>query len=142
VNRAIVLVLVLALLLPPLCGCAAVSAFEPPDWDWFDPVLYTSGGVPASLGYYLGVAVWSPAGMILAGPLPYPADETVAWAPGEGLGVALGVVLGAPFHLLALPFRWLDGGGEEGAGGEAGPGDAGAPPPEAGEAAPPPADGD
>ena len=112
-SRAIGLLLLLPFLAVALGGCAAVSSFTPPDWDYFDVVLYPAGGVPASLGYYLGVAVWSPVGFILSGLLPYPVDEVVAWSPGEGIGIAIGTVLGAPFHLLALPFRWIKGEGPE-----------------------------
>ncbi len=91
-------------------GCSTISEFTPPDWAWFDVVGHPTGGIPATLGYYAGVAAWTPAGFVLGGLLPYPADEAVGKVPGEVLGTGVGVVLGAPFHLLALPF---EGGGEE-----------------------------
>ena len=98
------LVLLLAILAPPLGGCGAISANTPPDWACFDVVLHPGGGIPATAGYYGGVAVWSPVGFVLSGLVPYPADEAVAREPGHWLGTAVGLVLGAPFHLAALPF--------------------------------------
>ena len=77
-------------------------------------MLHPTGGIPAALGFYGGVAIWSPAGVILDGLLPYPVDRPVAWGPGEAIGTGIGLVLGAPFHLVALPFSLFSGGeGEE-----------------------------
>lgn len=95
------------LLLPlasPLGGCALVSNQAPPEVAYFDVVVHPGGGIPASVGYYAGAFVWSPVGLVLGGLLPYPADEAVAKYPGHWLGTGVGGVLGAPFHVLALPF--------------------------------------
>jgi hypothetical protein len=100
-------VLLAVLLLP---GCAAISEHTPPDWGTFDVVGHPTGAIPATLGYYGGVAVWTPAGIVLGGLFPYPVDEAVAKGPGEVIGTVVGFVLGAPFHILALPF---EGGGPE-----------------------------
>jgi len=115
-NPRAFLVPVLAVLLVVLPGCSAISAFTPPDWGYFDVVQHPTGGIPATLGYYGGVGVWSPVGILLGAVLPFPADEAV-WVPGEGLGTVVGLALGAPFHLVALPFGGGDddGGGREGA---------------------------
>jgi hypothetical protein len=96
--------LLLPFLLLPLCGCSLVSSQAPPEWGYFDVVTRPGGGIPASLGYYAGVAVWSPVGILLGGLLPAPADEAVAKAPGHWIGTGVGLVLGAPFHIVALPF--------------------------------------
>jgi hypothetical protein len=96
--------LLLPFLLLPLTGCALVSRQAPPECMWFDVVVHPGGGIPASLGYYLGAFVWAPVGVVAGGLLPAPADEAVALYPGHWLGTAVGGVLGAPFHLIALPF--------------------------------------
>ena len=96
--------LLLPFLLLPLGGCALVSRQAPPECMWFDVVVHPGGGIPASLGYYLGAFVWAPVGVVAGGILPAPADEAVALYPGHWLGMAVGGVLGAPFHLIALPF--------------------------------------
>ncbi len=103
-RRALGLALLLLLLVPGLGGCASVNASSPPDWAYFDVVVHPGGGIPATLGFYGGAAVWSPVGWVLGCFLPYPADEWVERRPGEALGTAVGLVLGAPFHLIALPF--------------------------------------
>ena len=95
---------VLAALLAASAGCGLVSAYAPPDWGYFDVVGHATGGIPATLGYYGGVAAWAPAGYIFGGILPEPVDGPVARTPGEILGTVLGLVLGAPLHLVALPF--------------------------------------
>ena len=95
---------VLAALLAASAGCGLVSAYAPPDWGYFDVVGHATGGIPATLGYYGGVAVWSPAGYLLSGILPEPGDGPVGREPGHLLGTAVGLVVGAPFHLVALPF--------------------------------------
>ena len=82
-------------------GCAVTT---PPEWAWFDVVLHPGGGIPASLGYHAGASIWAPVGILAGGLLPAPADEAVATKPGHWLGTGVGVVLGAPFHLIALPF--------------------------------------
>ena len=112
-GRALALVLVVAVSSP---GCALVSEHTPPDGAWFDVVGHPTGGVPATLGYYAGVTVWTPFGFVLGGLLPGPVDGVVRDGPGEVLGVSLGAALGAPFHLAAWPFTR---GGEEEATGEA-----------------------
>jgi hypothetical protein len=84
-------------------GCASAPP-PPPDGAWFDVVLHPAGGIPANLGYYGGVAAWSPVGFVLGGLLPEPANGIVVREPGRVLGTGLGVVVGAPFHLVALPF--------------------------------------
>jgi hypothetical protein len=103
-RKALALALLLALAAPGAAGCATATASTPPDWAYFDVVVHPGGGIPSTLGYYAGTAIWSPFGWVLGGLLPYPADEAVARKPGEGLGTVLGLVLGAPFHLIALPF--------------------------------------
>lgn len=103
-RKALALALLLALAAPGGAGCASITASTPPDWAYFDVVVHPGGGIPSTLGYYAGTAIWSPFGFVLGGLLPYPADEAVARKPGEGLGTVIGLVLGAPFHLLALPF--------------------------------------
>lgn len=95
-------------------GCSALGRYTPPDWAWFDVVGHPTGAVPATLGYYGGVLAWSPAEFVLVGLLPWPADEVVGRGPGAVLGTGAGLVLGAPFHLLALPFS---GGGDVDPGG-------------------------
>ncbi len=85
-------------------GCGLVSASAPPDWGYFDVVGHPTGGIPATLGFYGGAAVWAPAGYVLSGILPEPVDEPVGRVPGEILGTTAGLAVGAPFHLLALPF--------------------------------------
>ena len=82
-------------------GCAVTT---PPDWAWFDVVLHPGGGIPSSLGYHGAASLWAPVGIVAGGLLPAPADEAVATKPGHWLGTGVGVVLGAPFHLIALPF--------------------------------------
>ncbi len=104
VRSVVAAVLVLALLALPLGGCSAFEAFTPPDWSYFDVVQHPVGGVPATGGYYLGVAAWSPVGFLLGALLPEPLDSTIGWGPGEAMGTGLGLVLGAPFHLCAFPF--------------------------------------
>lgn len=89
-------------------GCGLVSSYAPPDWGWFDVVGHPTGGIPATLGYYGGVTLWSPFGYVLAGILPEPVDEPIGREPGHVLGSAVGLAVGAPFHLIALPF---EGGG-------------------------------
>lgn len=96
--------ILLACLATALGGCSTMDAFTPPDWGYFDVVDHPVGAIPATGGYYAGVAVWTPVGLILGGLLPSPADATVGWGPGEALGTGVGLILGAPFHLLALPF--------------------------------------
>ncbi len=103
-RRALGLALLLPFLVPGLGGCASVGASAPPDWAYFDVVVHPGGGIPATLGFYGGAAAWSPVGFVLGSLLPYPADEWVARVPGEVLGTGIGLVLGAPFHLVALPF--------------------------------------
>jgi len=100
VRRLRAMALVAALVLPG-AGCASTA---PPDWAWFDVVLHPGGGIPASLGYHLGASIWTPVGLVAGGLLPAPADETVATVPGHWIGTGLGVVVGAPCHLVALPF--------------------------------------
>lgn len=94
-------VLLAAALALPGAGCAST---QPPDWAWFDVVLHPGGGIPASLGYHLGASLWTPIGLVTGGLLPEPADEAVATEPGHWIGTGLGLVLGAPFHVIALPF--------------------------------------
>lgn len=99
-RRPAALLLAAALLLPG-AGCATT---QPPDWAWFDVVLHPGGGIPASLGYHAGASLWAPVGLVVGGLLPEPADQAVATGPGHWIGTGLGFVVGAPFHLIALPF--------------------------------------
>jgi len=93
--------LLAAALASPAAGCATTS---PPDWAWFDVVLRPGGGIPASLGYHAGASCWTPVGLLVGGLLPAPADEAVATLPGHWIGTGIGLAVGAPFHLVALPF--------------------------------------
>lgn len=89
-------------------GCAAVGAADawvPPDWGYFDVTDHPTGGIPATVGYVVGVTAWAPVGFIVGGLLPAPADAVVGWTPGEVLGTGVGLAVGAPFHLVALPFE-------------------------------------
>ena len=99
------LALTLALSIPLLGGCAAISEHTPPEGAYFDVVGHPTGAVPATLGYYGGVALWTPVGLVLGGLLPYPVDEGVYNGPAEVLGTGIGLIIGAPFHLVSLPFR-------------------------------------
>jgi hypothetical protein len=100
-TRSIRALLLGAALALPAGGCAATA---PPDWAWFDVVLHPGGGIPASLGYHAGASIWTPVGLLTGGLLPPPADEFVATGPGHWIGTGVGLVVGAPFHLVALPF--------------------------------------
>ncbi len=108
-KPAAVALLALGFLAGP--GCAVVSGHSAPDGAWFDVTGHPTGGIPASLGYYGGVALLVPVEWLLGGVLPPPVDGPVSRAPGDVVGTGLGLVLGAPFHLLALPFG--GGGGKE-----------------------------
>jgi len=104
VRRRLLVPFLLAALAPALGGCAAVTRQAPPECAYFDVVVHPGGGIPATLGYYTGAIVWAPVGFIVGGLLPEPAGEAVEMYPGHWLGTAVGGVLGAPFHLIALPF--------------------------------------
>lgn len=103
-NRRLLRAALLAALAPAAAGCASVSNHAPPEWGWFDVVVRPGGAIPANLGYYGGVALWAPVGFVVGGLLPEPVDGAVRRWPAEALGVPLGLALGAPFHLVALPF--------------------------------------
>lgn len=110
-----------------LGGCL----YRHPEWQWYDTGRHPVGGVPAQAGYYTGVYLLYPVGILVGGCValvygfPVEPEEphlraVARWHdmtlfrlpfwPGA-FGVATGSVVGAPFHLVALPFE--DWGGEE-----------------------------
>jgi hypothetical protein len=115
--------LLLAALLA-LAGTGCVMTH--PDWAYFDAGRYPAGAVPAQAGFYAGAYASSPFVLIFGvcklGACMGEKDEVESdWgqikAVSAGIGVLTGFAVGAPFHLVALPWRWWKGG-------EAGPGDA------------------
>ena len=101
-----------AVLALSLVGCAV----RPPDWAYFDTDRHPVGATAACSGYYAGAYVVYPVTMatvFLLGLLFGP-DTSFEVAVGgtEGhrggasaVGTGLGVIVGAPFHYLALPFQ-------------------------------------
>ncbi len=90
-------------------GCAAV----PPDWAYFDVDRHPVGAAPAQAGYYVGAYVVAPPVLFcflglsgLGGSTDWGDKESwkVMEEAAGGFGVTTGLILGAPFHLLALPF--------------------------------------
>jgi hypothetical protein len=106
VNRLVALTLVLAVMLP---GCVFVERQTPPNWDYFDVVQYPGGAAPATIGYYAGAATWFAPGLMLGAFPPEPVGPFLDLGIGHGIGTVLGVAVGAPFHLVSLPFRWIEG---------------------------------
>jgi len=103
------LVLLLAL-------AAAGCRLSPPEWAYFDIERHPVGAIPANAGFYAGAYVVGPVlvFMIVAiTNLDGNVDTTSATWDGVrgfccGTGIGVGAVLGAPFHLLGLPFRCGD----------------------------------
>jgi hypothetical protein len=81
-------------------ACASPVGDAPPAWEWFDVTSRPVGAAPATAGWALGHLAWVPAGLVLDTVLP----EFVAYAPGDAVGLACGLALGAPFHLVSAPF--------------------------------------
>ena len=107
--RRLLLVAFLAL---AAAGCAAC----PPDWAYFDVDRHPVGAVPAQAGYYVGTYVVAPPVMFvflgLSGwGVRIDWEDKESWKfmkeMAGGFGVLTGLALGAPFHLVALPYRWL-----------------------------------
>ena len=96
------------LLVLSVAGCAVT----PPEWAWFDVDRHPVGAVPAQGGFYLGAYVLAPAFVFVCVVLISLGGNGEVFSPSwEGLrglsvviGTGLGLILGAPFHLLALPF--------------------------------------
>jgi len=114
--------LLVALLVLAAAGCAAC----PPDWAYFDVDRHPVGAVPAQAGYYIGTYVVAPPVMfVFIGLSGIGKDidfgDKKSWKDMEevagGFGILAGLALGAPFHLLALPFGPRGGAGD----GDAGP---------------------
>ncbi len=98
----------LLLLLPFMLAAVGGCAVSPPEWGCFDVDRHPVGAVPSQAGFYAGAYVVYPLSILCMELFtlghwnwgPSPADNVLS----AGIGVATGVVLGAPFHLVALPF--------------------------------------
>jgi hypothetical protein len=92
-------------------GCAELAA---PEWAYFDTDRHPVGGIPAQVGFYAGEFVVYPCTLILVSLFTMGRSDVHASTSGmKGMGVVTGIVVGAPFHLVALPFGSSGEEGEE-----------------------------